>query len=145
MKQIRSTIFSLHTAPADASVRGAVMRVVDELGSLTAAPIRVTFNGAIDTVLDETAAQHLIPVLREALTNVVKHANASRVDVTIDLDGDCVVLSVHDDGVGLVTQRPHGHGLRNMRDRAAALGGTCDIADRPSGGTVVTWRVLVDG
>jgi signal transduction histidine kinase len=141
VKQIRSTIFSLHDTPTDASVRSAVMRVTDELSSLSPAPIRVSFNGAIDTMASETVVPHLIAVLREALTNVVKHANATLVHVTVDLDGDMLVLSVNDNGVGVVSGRSHGHGLHNMTERATTLGGTCEITSADGGGTRVVWQV----
>lgn len=144
VKQIRSTIFSLHHRPSDASVRGAVIRVTDEIGSLTAAPVRVLFNGAVDTLIGDTAAHHLIPVLREALTNVVKHAQASEVEVAIDVDGDQLVLTVTDDGVGFATGRAHGHGVRNMRDRAVACGGTCTLTAIDTGGTRLVWQAPIE-
>lgn len=144
VKQIRSTIFSLHPQPTDASVRGAVMRVVDEIASLTTAPIAVTFDGAIDTAIGERVAEHLIPVLREALTNVVKHAKAAQVSVSLALVGDRLVLQVTDDGVGIVKGRAHGHGMRNMRERAEACNGTCTVSATAGVGTTLTWQVTAD-
>jgi signal transduction histidine kinase len=74
-------------------------------------------------------------VLSEALTNVLKHARAERVSVTLR-GGDVLELEVADDGIGLRERRP-GHGLTNMDDRVAALGGTLTIATDPRGGTVL--------
>ena len=144
VKQIRSTIFSLHQPAADASVRTALMRVADELSSLVSSPIRVTFNGPIDTLIDETVAHHVVPVLREALTNVVKHANASTARVDVSITGEMLVLTVTDDGIGLVQARPDGHGLANMVERAVACGGTCEITATEQVGTTVTWQVPVN-
>jgi len=86
----------------------------------------------------------LLAVLREALSNVAKHAHASSARVGVAVGGGDVVLTVTDDGVGpgLATGFS-GHGRRNMIARAADLGGTADIAPGPSGGTLVTWRVPV--
>lgn len=143
VKQIRSTIFSLHQPPSDASVRSALMRIADEMSSLLPAPIRVTFNGAVDTLIEGTVAHHVVPVLREALTNVVKHAGASTVRVDVAIVGDMLMLTVSDDGVGIVQGRSHGHGMRNMVERAKACGGQCDVTATPGVGTIVTWQVPV--
>jgi len=143
VKQIRSTIFSLHQPPTDASVRSAVMRIADEMSSLLSSAIRVTFTGLVDTLIDDTVAHHVVPVVREALTNVVKHAGASTVRVDVAVTGDILTLTVSDDGVGILHGRAYGHGMRNMVERAQACGGQCDVAATPGIGTTVTWQVPV--
>jgi signal transduction histidine kinase len=75
-------------------------------------------------------------ITTEALTNVVKHARATRAVVTVELDGG-LLLSVQDNGCGPVGSGPRGVGWDSMRERAAELGGSCTVAARPEGGTVV--------
>ena len=70
----------------------------------------------------------------EALTNAVKHADASGVDVTIARDGDALRIEVADDGRG-GADPAHGSGLRGLQDRVAVLGGRFELA--PSGGTTL--------
>jgi signal transduction histidine kinase len=80
-------------------------------------------------------------IVQEALTNVLRHAGASRVEVRVARDGDAVDVSVRDDGTGggptSGGERGAGQGLRGMRERAAAVGGTVESGPAPGGG----WRV----
>jgi len=73
----------------------------------------------------------------EALTNVVKHAQAQYASVRVDLDDRRCTVEVRDDGMGGATPRPDNRGLNGLRDRIGALSGTMDIVCPASGGTVV--------
>lgn len=81
-------------------------------------------------------------IAREALVNSFKHARASQVDVSVTGAGNGLQITVADDGVGIsvkMVASPPGHyGLSGMSDRAAVLGGTCEISARDPRGTVVT-------
>lgn len=67
--------------------------------------------------------------MQEGLTNALKHAQASTLSVV--LRGDSVVrCTIEDDGVGLRSERPTGHGLVGLRERAIALGGTFELEHR---------------
>ena len=146
VKQIRSTIFGLQARGTPASVRAAILDVIDEVGALLDHPPRVRFHGAVDTVIGEVVADHLTPVVRETLTNVAKHARATHVEVELTIDGGDVVVRVRDDGVGGVERhRPGGLGLGNLHDRAETCGGSLTIHSPPGGGTEVLWRVPVEG
>ena len=70
----------------------------------------------------------------EAMTNVRRHADASRCTVTVEL-GDALALRVEDDGRGIARDATPGVGLASMRERAAELGGSVTIEARPGGGT----------
>ncbi len=73
----------------------------------------------------------------EALTNVVKHAQATRCTVSVSYGADALEVSVADDGVGVPADWSAGVGLVSMHERASELAGTCDIDIRPDGGTEV--------
>jgi signal transduction histidine kinase len=87
----------------------------------------------------EAAAYFLVA---EALTNVVRYARASRASVDIEMDGDELVVSVTDDGVGGVDVAA-GSGLRGLQDRLATVDGTMEIHSRPGEGTRLTGRIPV--
>jgi signal transduction histidine kinase len=82
----------------------------------------------------------------EALQNIAKYAEASRVDVSLRAENGELVFEVRDDGKGFDTARtPPGSGLTNMRDRLEALGGAVQIRSAPGRGTTVEGRVPVEG
>ncbi len=112
------------------------------MASLLGFPPRLRLEGPIDTVVDRDLADHLVPVLRESLTNVAKHARASTVVVRVEVIGRMLELEVVDDGVGLPDAlRVNGMGVANVRERAELLGGEAQFASVVGGGTRVLWRV----
>ncbi|MEX1008589.1 MAG: PAS domain S-box protein [Acidimicrobiia bacterium] len=154
IREIRAVIFGLQTLGADAGGRRAeILRVASDERAVLGFEPRVRFDGPIETITDEVAA-HLLATLREALSNVARHARAASVDVTIEAGsvpergtGAQVVLCVSDDGVGIPEDADGGggNGIRNMTDRAVRLGGRCAVRSRPEGGTVVEWSVPPEG
>jgi two-component system, NarL family, sensor histidine kinase UhpB len=79
-------------------------------------------------------------VAQEAVTNVLRHARAERIWLTLHRDGDSTILRVQDDGCG-VGGAPPGGGVRGMRERALLVGGTLEVTDAHGGGTAVTLRL----
>ncbi|MDF5754251.1 GAF domain-containing protein [Spongiactinospora sp. TRM90649] len=142
IRQIRSTIFALQ-APRDdeaPSLRARIVELVEGArGHLGFMP-GMTLEGQLDNRVPPPIAEQLLAVLREALSNVVRHARAQRVDVSARTDNETLTLVVEDDGVGLdgIGRRS---GLRNMEDRAAELGGSFELSARERGGTRLCWRV----
>jgi len=144
IKRIRSTIFTLSAdghSPAD-GLREKLLAVVEEMTSSLPSRPRVLFEGPIDTGLPSAAGDELISVLRELLSNVVRHAQASQVEVHLTV-GDAVSLLVDDDGVGPPERAADGQGmgLRNLAKRADRLGGRFTLTPRPGGGSRAAWRV----
>jgi signal transduction histidine kinase len=84
-----------------------------------------------------------VVVLTEALSNAVRHAHASRIEVVVVASDRRVRLSVVDDGVGITDVPGAGQGVRNITQRAVALGGSCTFATREPRGTVVEWTVPI--
>jgi signal transduction histidine kinase len=90
------------------------------------------------------AAIGVFRVAQEALTNILKHADAKSADLAIDVQKDIFVLRISDDGRGILPshlQTITSHGLGSMKHRIAALGGTWDVRTPVSGGTIVTARI----
>lgn len=83
----------------------------------------------------------LFRVAQEALTNVAKHAKASRVGLTLSYLGDVVLLDVRDDGTGMGDGSGRGFGLNSMRQRIRSIGGTVEIESTPGEGTAVSASV----
>ncbi|WP_329267860.1 PAS domain-containing sensor histidine kinase [Streptomyces sp. NBC_01451] len=142
IRELRGTIFNLNQPTQKAASLRA--QVLDETSTaqnrLGFAP-SVEFDGPVDAALPDETAAHLLAVLREALSNVVRHAHATAAWVAVRA-GDELLLDVTDNGRGL--GRPtRSSGLTNLRRRAEKLGGTFEVADRPEGGTRLRWRIPV--
>jgi signal transduction histidine kinase len=146
IRQIRSTIFALQTPPGGehlAGLRSQILAVVRGTEEPLGFPPTVSMEGLLDTAVPEDVGEHLLAVLGEALSNISRHANASKVIVTVEARDD-LSLRVVDNGVGF---KPGGRrgGLRNMAERAKSLGGECTVGPRDQGGTIVEWRVPLPG
>src|SRR5580693_5440642 len=90
------------------------------------------------------AAIGVFRVAQEALTNILKHAEAKSADLAIEIQHDMFVMRISDDGKGMyIPRRPTipSHGLASMRHRIAALGGNWEVSAPPAGGTTVTARI----
>jgi two-component system sensor histidine kinase UhpB len=94
--------------------------------------------------LDPDHAAALFRIFQEALTNVAKHAGATRVTVTLRRQRQHLTLAICDNGRGIAPAdrlKPHSFGLRGMSERARALGGTLTLSAAPGGGTMVTIKI----
>jgi PAS domain S-box-containing protein len=90
--------------------------------------------------LDRAQATALFRIVQESLTNVARHAGARRVEVALDHEAGGLCLTVRDDGRGITAEEladPKSIGLLGMKERAALLGGTTEIAAVADGGTIV--------
>lgn len=143
VKQIRSSIFALETTRATGpGLRDRVLTLCREsTGALGFEP-RVFFDGPVDAVATAELAADLLATLREALSNVARHAQASRVDVSVVVDEQDLTVEVADDGTGIPLERVGGgNGLDNMAARAAGHHGAFEHRPGTSSGTTIIWRV----
>jgi len=141
INEIRTTIFELGDSSIGGGLRQGVIALANELAPSLGARAEVSFTGEVDNRVPQQVADHLLAVVREALTNAAKHAQATRFIVTLSAADD-VILEVVDDGVGIdPTTQGHGLGLSNLRSRAEKLGGTFDVHSAADRGTRLTWRV----
>lgn len=144
IKVIRSTIFALHAHEDDSEdapgVRAEVMEICEHAAGTLGFTPSVRFTGPVDHLVGADIAEHLLAVLREALSNAARHARASRVDVDVAADTSAVTLKIADNGVGIP---PGGRrsGLANLRERAEQFGGSFTAERGSPGGTVLTWTV----
>jgi signal transduction histidine kinase len=147
---VRTTIYRLQ--PVDplagsggrrVGLRSRVITAVDAAATVLGFDPRLRFEGAVDTLVPPDVAEHVVAVLSEALSNVARHASASRVDVRLTVADD-VCLAVSDDGVGIAPDAQRS-GLRNLARRADELGGSLGVgpADRDAtpAGTSLVWQV----
>jgi signal transduction histidine kinase len=91
--------------------------------------------------IDGKARHQLALGVREALTNVIRHAHATKVLLSLAIDKDCLIVKVKDNGRGLQPSGRDGDGLRNMQDRLHSIGGTVDFSSEIGSGTTITFRV----
>jgi signal transduction histidine kinase len=145
IREIRGTIFALQQ-PSATSIHGDLQLLMSEVTPALGFRPRLVVEGPIDTVVPRAVGDHLLACAREALTNVARHARASRAEVLVVVGAD-LALRVTDDGIGPggVAAAGHGHGTRNLARRAEELGGVLEIASGRTGGTVVDWRVPLTG
>ncbi|GHJ39275.1 GAF domain-containing protein [Streptomyces sp. TS71-3] len=146
IKIIRSTILGLreHDESGGHGLRSRVMHAVGEAAGVLGFTPGVRLEGLLDTQVPGSVADHVVAVVSEALSNVARHARASRAEVVLHTDGRRVRLTVCDDGVGM-PERYHRSGLRNLAERADQLDGALELVAPASGGTRLTWEVPLPG
>jgi len=140
---IRATIFDLEVRRADQpTLSVAVLDLVDEMTRRSALEPTVRLVGPVNTVVEPELADAVLAVLRESVSNAVRHSGARNVEIVVEA-GDELVVTVLDDGTGPVDPgaNPTGRGLRNLARRAEARRGSFRFGPRPEGGTRVEWRV----
>jgi signal transduction histidine kinase len=141
IKDIRQTIFELHRAKPERQLGEEIAELLRESTiSLGFAP-DLTIEGRLDSLSADLEAD-LVAVVREGLSNIVRHAEASSASIRVAVD-DMVRVEVADDGVG-VSPEVLESGLSNLRQRAQARGGSLTLRPRTPAGTEMVWEVLPD-
>ncbi|MFE3190511.1 GAF domain-containing protein [Nocardia sp. NPDC059240] len=144
IQDIRGTIFSLQSASGG---QGGLRSEISELVTTAARHLGFTpslhQDGPIDTVVPPDTARQALAVLRESLSNTVRHADATRIDVAVHAVRGELRISVADNGIG-VGDAPRRGGLRNIAERATELDGVVEVGLGLDGrGTTVVWRVPI--
>ena len=138
MSTLRQSIQGLTRQVAPEQFLADVQQVVDQSATGLGFVPALTVDGPA-SLIPPTARPEILAVLQEALSNVIRHASATSVTVTITSLGPEVRLMVTDDGCG-VGERRRASGLENMRARAERLAGAFSITDNDPHGTVLDWR-----
>lgn len=154
IRAIRQSIFALQQAgPVTPGLRAEVLRVVEQAGPSLGFEPELVLEGPLDSVVPAATVPEVSAVLREALSNVARHAGASRatVRVAVDPGTGTLTLTVDDDGIGPGSDDAPGLGTSTMQARARRLGGTCRLEPVATAGGVpgrtgarLFWRVSLD-
>ena len=140
IRQIRTSIFELRGSlgPETGTLRTQLIDLAAELTESLGFSPRVRFTGPVDAVVPDPAAEDVLAVVREGLTNVARHAQASQVDVEVAATSAELAVDVIDNGVGIgdVVRRS---GLANLRERAEQHGGLLTTPDHE--GTHLRWTI----
>lgn len=141
IREIRNTIFSLsHQEEIVPPLRSQILDVAQQSSTSLGFPPSLDFTGPVDVSLRSNLNSHVLACVREALSNVVRHAQATEVLVQLKITEGTLLIAVTDNGVGMGTAT-RSSGLSNLRERARLLNGTFEIADAPGGGTRLEWTV----
>ena len=147
IKDIRATIFALQARDnaGGPDLRGDIVALVEEMTGMLGFAPSLRLGAGLGAQVDPEVGEQVLATLREALSNAARHASASQVDVTVDVNPDgMLVVQVTDDGTGIPAEGRRS-GLRNLARRAEKLDGELRLtaaepgADRP--GTRLEWRV----
>ena len=139
IQQIRNSVFALQDHGGD-GLRSRIQAEVDSLRSSSPMGITCEFSGPIDTLLDNERAENVFAVVRELLSNAIKHSGATSVEIQIHAVLSQCAVRVVDDGIG-IAEGVNRSGLLNLEKRATEFEGTFDIRARQSGGTEAIWRI----
>jgi signal transduction histidine kinase len=141
IQEIRTAIFDLHGASA--GITRLRQRLDDAISQFTTPEVRTTvqFIGPL-SVVGAALADHAEAVVREAVSNAIRHADASTLQVHVTVEDD-LCIEVVDNGKG-ISGDITGSGLRNLAMRARDVGGTFTVEAHPNGGTVVRWTAPLE-
>ena len=138
IEEIRTTIFQLKTSPEnDSGFRTRIQQVISDLTENRDIVTTVRMHGPLTAIGGELSEQ-AEAVAAEAISNAVRHSGASKLTVEVSVD-DMLTLDITDDGCGIPADNSRHSGLANMQHRAEQVGGRCEIANQPDGGTRVHW------
>ncbi|MGH2805989.1 MAG: sensor histidine kinase [Actinomycetota bacterium] len=137
VRDVRSYIFELQ--PKSVQERGFTTAIEElvkdfEVNTLAHADVELDEDACSD--LDESTKTHIVQIVREILSNIARHAQASEIDLSCSVADGELHLRVDDNGVGFdPSSVARGHGLTNMESRAAKLGGSIEIGPLEPKGT----------
>ena len=138
--EVRRSVVTLRTSVGSAESLGtAIGAIARNLTEVSGVPIQVTLDERTTRLRSEVEAE-LFRIAQEAMTNAVRHARATNIDVHCQVHAPGALITVTDDGQGLQESRADSHGLEIMRERAMLIGATLEITAAPRGGTVVSVR-----
>jgi PAS domain S-box-containing protein len=137
---LRNYIFGLRPGIlADRQLQQALEALAEETQARSDLAVVADIDPRAASLLGNRAVQ-LVQVAREALSNVVRHAQAQTCRITLELEDEAAVLTIDDDGVGFDAQQSgggQGQGMRNMRERVEAMGGRFSISGSKDEGSTV--------
>ncbi len=145
VQSLREILQELQARPAMANLIDGLERMIREYGLPALMDVETDWQIPPDTQLPPAQLRHILAVVSEALSNVVRHARAQRVRLTATLQDGQLRIEIADDGRGFGPEAQPGFGLRNMEERAYLLNGRLEIQSRPGLGTTVILEVPWSG
>jgi signal transduction histidine kinase len=140
IRDLRATIFELGRGPTG-SLSGEARALVEEYAAVLGFLPALRMSGPVDTALADAVSDEVHLVLREALSNIARHARASAAQVELTASAAWFMLRVTDNGVGMSPEAGGASGLRNIMRRAEALGGVMRTGSVTPHGTSLVWLV----
>jgi signal transduction histidine kinase len=138
---LRQSLGDLKTAPPKESLETALHRLAEDPRFQSLIKVRLMLDLPDREALSPTRSDHVLSIVNEALSNVIRHARANQVTITAWQEADRLKMEIQDDGVGLSREVEPGFGLRNMYDRARLLGGSVEINNANGKGTLVKLEI----
>jgi signal transduction histidine kinase len=138
--EIRTTIFEIdQDQPIGHTLEQRVAQLSGEVESRLGILAELKVASGIDKEIGPHCAHEVVQALREILSNIVRHSQASVVQIQVDTTQNLIEVTVRDNGVGFRPNIGSGRGLRNLSSRARKLGGDCTIQSEIGAGTMVRW------
>lgn len=153
VKELQRMVSGLHPPQLDdLGLLAALRWYASDTSKRFGIPINLVAHGNKPIVSSDVRAV-VFRIAQEAITNVVRHAHASKIDIQLDYSEDNIYLRVEDDGMGFNTDdvmrkkpgKPTAWGLLGMVERASLVGGTCNILSQPGKGTLIEVNVPIIG
>ncbi|HVN55937.1 MAG TPA: sensor histidine kinase [Anaerolineaceae bacterium] len=138
---LRRSMVELRSPPSTETLAESLRRMTQDSQFRSLVDLSLELDLSEEERLSHTQTDHILAIVNESLSNIVRHAQARRVQIRAAQNEECLKISIQDDGVGLDSERIEGYGLRNMRERARLLGGSLDVSSKNNKGTLVTVEV----
>ena len=145
IRDVRTTIFSLQEPQARPSgLRGEVLRTVTAAAAVLRFEPKLTMSGPVDSAVSDRLRPQVLAVIGEGLSNVARHAQATEVEVRVEVSGRTVAVMIRDNGIGPAADDVPGQGTVNLAARARLLGGTFTLQRGECGGAELCWSVPLE-
>jgi two-component system nitrate/nitrite sensor histidine kinase NarX len=134
-RQLRELLTTFRLKIDKPGLEAALRTTVEEYSSRS--DVHISLHFALQQPLHANQEIHILQIVREAIANIIQHAQATQADISVTENHNDILVSISDNGVGLSAnpQRMHHHGLTIMQERANTLGGHLTWTTPPGGGT----------
>jgi signal transduction histidine kinase len=151
--EIRTFIVGLGAETINVAIGARLSRIADEAAMLAGSNLSVSLDlddeavDRADRELSSEAANQLLQIVREAVSNSIRHSNARHIRIALGMGRDELIVRVEDDGRGFDPEAPRGAGhlgIANLHDRAASVGGSLEIRSAAGAGTRIIATLPLD-
>jgi signal transduction histidine kinase len=138
---LRRSLGDLQTTHQQESLDSALRSLAEDPRFQSLIKVRLVLNLPENETLSPARSDHVLAIVNEALSNVIRHARADQVTITAWHEGSHLMMRIEDDGIGLSREIEAGFGLRNIHDRARLLGGSVEVRSANGKGTLVMLEI----